>query len=83
MEWFTAADAADVANNPFATFGALGILSGIGVWFIKRESARADRLETKNDKLNEVIQEAVIPALSAINQALEVLKDMRRGGIGL
>lgn len=83
MEFFLADAASDVANNPFATFGALGILAGIGVWLIRRESARADRLENKNDKLNEGIRDTVIPALTqhaqAIDRALEVLKDIRRG----
>lgn len=83
MEWLADAASSDIATNPWANFGALGILAGLAVWLIRRESARADRLEDKKDKLEEGIREIVIPALTehaqAIDRALEVLKDLRRG----
>lgn len=84
MTWLAdVASATDVTNNPWVNFGALGMMAGIGVWLIKREAARADRNEAAKDELNKGIRETVIPALTshahAIEQALEVLKDMRRG----
>lgn len=90
----------DLTTNPFTTFGALGVMAFLGLWFVKRESARADRLEAKNDALQEAIRTTIdrfeakndalhenirttiIPVMqqhaAAIEQALEVLRDVAR-----
>lgn len=72
----------DLVNNPFTAFGVLGTMAGIGLWFIKRESARADRYETKLDTLEKEVRDLIVPAMAAqsqaIQQALDVLRDVAR-----
>jgi hypothetical protein len=62
---------ADVAT--FAQYGVLGIVASLLVWFAKnahqRERDRADRLEEENRKLNALILDRVIPALTSAAQA--------------
>lgn len=49
----------------------------------KRETERADRLETENRRLNEFIQDKAVPALfsatAAVTEATELLREERRG----
>jgi hypothetical protein len=67
-------------------YGVLGIFAMLLVWFarfmIARETARADRLEAEVVRLNNVIQEKVIPALmsatGAVEESTEMLRDMQR-----
>lgn len=54
-------------------------------WFVQREAARGDRLEAKNEALNNVIanmQERNLPALTsateAIQEAMTLIRDMHR-----
>ena len=67
-------------------YGVLGVFAVLLVWFAKfmigRETARADRLEQEVLRLNNTIQEKVIPALlsatGAVEQSTEMLRDMQR-----
>ncbi len=71
--WTTEAGNADVAM--FAQYGVLGVFAAILLWFargsVQRERERADRLEAENLRLNQAIQERVIPALTAASRAAE------------
>lgn len=70
---------ADAAGNVdlsiFAQYGALGIIAAILVWYAKgavqRERDRADRMEAEVARLNSVIAERAIPALTAASRAAE------------
>lgn len=72
----------DLSNNPFTTFGALGTMAALGLWFVKREASRADRNEAKLEALHTDIRDTIVPALTqqaqALQQALEVLRDVPR-----
>ncbi len=87
--------AADLAV--FAQFGAVGIIAAMGIWFAKgahqrerdhtdkahqRERDRADRLEAENRRLNDLILERVIPAMtaatSAAQESAQLLADLQR-----
>lgn len=67
-------------------YGALGFFAGLLVVFarfmINRETTRADRLEAEVLRLNNTIQEKVIPALlsatGAVEQSTEMLRDLQR-----
>jgi hypothetical protein len=67
-------------------YGVLGVFAILLVWFAKfminRETARADRLEAEVVRLNNTIQEKVIPALmsatGAVEESTEMLRDMQR-----
>lgn len=71
-------------------YGVLGVFAVLLVWFAKfmiaRETARADRLEAEVVRLNNTIQEKVIPALmsatGAVEESTEMLRDMQRGRWG-
>jgi hypothetical protein len=70
----------------FAQYGVLGVFAmGLAVFArgaVKREQDRGDRLEAENRRLNEAIQDRVIPALNnatrAAEQSTELLRDMQR-----
>jgi hypothetical protein len=47
-----AASGGDPGAQLFAQYGALGVLSAIGIWLIRREAARADRAEKALSELN-------------------------------
>lgn len=82
--------AADGGGGPdFAVlgqYGVLGVFAVLLVWFAKlmigRETARADRLEAEVVRLNNTIQEKVIPALlsatGAVEQSTEMFRDLQR-----
>lgn len=67
-------------------YGVLGVFAVLLIWFarfmINRETARADRLEAENIRLNDVIASKVIPALmsatGAVEESTEMLRDMQR-----
>lgn len=67
-------------------YGVLGVFAVLLVWFAKfmisRETARADRLEAEVVRLNNTIQEKVIPALlsatGAVAESTEMLRDLQR-----
>ena len=67
--------ASSVDLNTFAQFGVLGIIAGMLIIFAKgahqRERDRADRLEADNKRLNELILDRVIPALTSATRAAE------------
>lgn len=71
----TAADAGAVDLTIFAQYGVLGIIAAMLIWFAKgahqRERDRADRLEGENKRLNELILDRVIPALTSATRAAE------------
>jgi len=81
--WLTAALVAlDLAADPgtidlsiFAQYGILGILCAGLIWFAKgahqRERDRGDRLEEENRRLNALILDRVIPALTSATRAAE------------
>lgn len=56
-------------------YGVLGVFAAMLVVFArvsyKRETDRADRLEQDNKRLNETIQDRVIPALLSATRAVE------------
>lgn len=59
----------------FAQYGVLGIIAAMLIWFAKgahqRERDRADRMEAENKRLNELILDRVIPALTSAARAIE------------
>lgn len=59
----------------FAQYGVLGIIAAMLIWFAKgahqRERDRADRMEAENKRLNELILDRVIPALTSATRAIE------------
>lgn len=59
----------------FAQYGVLGIIAALLIWFAKgahqRERDRADRMEAENKRLNELILDRVIPALTSATRAAE------------
>jgi hypothetical protein len=59
----------------FAQYGVLGVIAVILIWFAKsahqRERDRADRMEAENKRLNELVLERVIPALTSATHAIE------------
>lgn len=74
-------------------YGALGIISALLLsailWFAKqavsdqraateRERARADRLEAENQRLNGLIIDRVIPALTSVSNAAEQSAELLR-----
>jgi hypothetical protein len=67
-------------------YGVLGVFAVLLVWFAKfmigRETTRADRLEAEVVRLNNVIQEKVIPALmsatGAVEESTAMLRDLQR-----
>jgi hypothetical protein len=82
--------AADTTPSPnwgvLGQYGLLGLFTGGLIWFakgtIQRERDRADRIEADNRRLNDVIQERVIPALTSATRVAEdstsLLKAMQR-----
>lgn len=58
-----------------AQYGVLGIIAGLLIFFAngahKRERDRADRMEAENKRLNELILDRVIPALTSATRAAE------------
>lgn len=59
----------------FAEYGVLGIIALMLIIFAKgahqRERDRADRMEAENKRLNELILDRVIPALTSATRAAE------------
>lgn len=59
----------------FAQYGVLGVIAAMLIWFAKgahqRERDRADRMEAENKRLNELILDRVIPALTSATRAAE------------
>jgi hypothetical protein len=53
----------------------LGVIAAMLIWFAKgahqRERDRADRMEAENKRLNELILDRVIPALTSATRAAE------------
>lgn len=84
------AAAADTGAGPnlavLGQYGVLGVFAVLLVWFAKfmisRETARADRLEQEVLRLNNTIQDKVIPALlsatGAVEQSTEMFRDLQR-----
>lgn len=82
--------AAESSGDPnyavLGQYGVLGVFAVLLIWFAKfminRETARADRLEQEVLRLNNTIQEKVLPALmsatGAVEQSTEMLRDMQR-----
>lgn len=75
MAYWLAADASGVNLGVLAQYGVLGVFATMLVWFARgahqRERDRADRLEEENKRLNGIIQDRVIPVLSAATRAAE------------
>lgn len=59
----------------FAQYGVLGVIAALLIWFAKgahqRERERADRMEEENRRLNALILDRVIPALTSATHAAE------------
>lgn len=68
--------------NVFAQYGILGLgFLGLALFArgaYKRESDRADRLEGKNDKLNNLILEKIIPLLESATRSNEDSTELLR-----
>lgn len=83
---FLAADAGTVDITVFAQYGVLGVIAALLIWFAKgahqRERDRADRMEEKYEKLNTILLDKMLPALSsatrAVEESTELLRDMQR-----
>lgn len=75
-----AVDTPDI--NLFAQYGVLGIIAAMLIFFAKgahqRERDRADRMEAENKRLNELILDRVIPALTAAARAAEESAELLR-----
>lgn len=89
LSWMTSA--AETPSDPFdlgmlIQYGVLGIAAGALSVFARisyrRETERADRLEAEVVRLNNLIIDRVIPALTSAAQAAEdatsLLRDMQR-----
>lgn len=76
------ADSGDVDITVFAQYGVLGIIAAMLIWFAKgahqRERDRADRLEEDNKRLNALILDRVIPALTSATHAAEESAELMR-----
>lgn len=70
-----AVDPGGIDLTVFAQYGVLGIIAGMLTWFAKgahqRERDRADRMEEENRRLNQLILDRVIPALTSATRAAE------------
>lgn len=72
--------------GPLAQYGVLGVFAALLIVFAlktwKRETDRGDRLETENQRLNNLIQAQIIPALTTavtvMQESQELLRDMQR-----
>lgn len=81
-----AAGSSGIDIGVLAQYGVLGIFAMLLVWFAKgayqRETTRADRIEEDNKRLNDIIRDRVIPALTsatkAVEQSGELLNAMQR-----
>ncbi len=77
-----AADTAGVDVGLFAQYGILGIFALMLVVFAKgahqRERDRADRMEEETKRLNVLIQDRVIPALTSAARAAEESSELLR-----
>lgn len=64
-----------VGIDVLAQYGVLGVFATMLVWFAKgahqRERERGDRLEKETQRLNSLIVDRVIPALTAASNAAE------------
>lgn len=78
-----------VDYSVFAQYGLLGVVAALLLWFAKgavqrerdgadRERARGDRLEEENRRLNTVIQDRIIPALTSAARAAEESTELLR-----
>lgn len=71
---------AGVDLNVFAQYGLLGAIAAGLIWFAKgahqRERDRVDALEAENKRLNGIIQDRVIPALTSATRAAEESADL-------
>lgn len=65
-----AAAGSDPATQVLAQYGALGILSGLGLWLIRREATRADRAEKALSELNIEFRRTYDGTLGRAAQAL-------------
>ncbi len=70
-----AAEAGGVDYGQFAQFGVVGVIAALGIWFAKgahqRERDKVDRLEEENKRLNDLILDRVIPAMTAATSAAQ------------
>lgn len=81
-----AAPAGGIDVSVFFQYGVLGVVSLGLIWFskgsIQRERDRADRLEADNQRLNDLIRDTVIPAMTSATRAAEesatLLSDLQR-----
>lgn len=67
-------------------YGALGIICAAALWFAyqawKRETERSNELALDNRRLNEAIQDRIVPvvqsAISAIEQSTEMMREQQQ-----
>jgi hypothetical protein len=75
LGWLAAPATGSPDLSLFAQYGVLGVVATMLLWFakgsIQRERERGDRLETENGRLNELIRDRVIPALTSATRAVE------------
>ena len=73
----------DPILKPLLQYGVLGIFSILLILFarqaVKREQMRADALEAENKRLNTVMQEKIIPALTLATQAIVSAQTVMQG----
>lgn len=86
MGWWAVEESADTGMDVLAQYGVLGVFAILLIAFArisyKRETDRADRLEAEVVRLNNMIIERVIPALTsaaaAVEDATELMRAMQR-----
>ena len=85
--WWLAAESGGIGDlGVLAQYGVLGVFAILLILFAKisykRETERSDRLEAEVVRLNNLIIERVIPALSSatgvVQDATELLRSMQR-----
>lgn len=77
-----AAEPGSLDISVFAQYGVLGVIAAMLIWFAKgahlRERERADRMEEENKRLNTLLLDRVIPALTAASRAAEESTELLR-----
>lgn len=77
-----AAGSSGIDLSVFAQYGVLGLITALLIWFAKgahqRERDRADRLETENQRLHQLILDRVIPAMTSASRAAEDSSELMR-----
>jgi hypothetical protein len=76
------AETVGVDLGQFGQYGVLGLFCSVMLWVLwrlyQRELTRADRLEAKNEELNDAISEKVIPLLTTATAVIQEFQRAQR-----